>query len=109
MVTQKKLITKIPDLKENEIYISHVGDGEYMFNIFGGAYSDLNLFLCVLAKDHKCTLNDFSFWYYFSGHYFISLKHYDTSKSKIYYYDVGYITIEKTDPLTVGIIKLCNE
>ena len=103
MIAQEKLITKIPDLKENEVYISHVSDGEYPFNIFGGVYTDLNLFLCALAENQKCTLNDFYFRGYNNKYYDISLKYYDTFESTMCLYKVGYITIEKINPVILNI------
>jgi len=42
--------TQLPDLKSGEVYISHIGDGEYEFNVFGNVYDNLLLMWDAIEK-----------------------------------------------------------
>ena len=43
-------VATIPDLDKGQIYVSHVGDGEYTFNVFGGIYNDKDILLWQLSN-----------------------------------------------------------
>lgn len=50
----------LPDLKDNEIYVSHVGDGEYNFNVFGSAWDDYMELFNKIAEYFKCKPSELS-------------------------------------------------
>jgi len=89
-----EIIKDIPDLKKGEIYISHVGDGEYMFNVFGGVYTDkVIMFFSFLERIKLKKENiiitkpensekDFSFYHVHN----------------YYCYEIARFTIETLDP-----------
>lgn len=80
----------IPVLKEKEIYISHVGDMEYNFNVFGSAHLDIEKFLSKLCEDNDCPRNELSFRKNSAGN-----KHF-----YVVFGDqcLAYVTVEKIDP-----------
>ena len=81
---------KIRKLTETEIYISHVGDGEYSFNVFGGAYTDLDYLLNEIVKNYNCTLEDITIQEWASGDKF-------TIHNGNQW--IGVISIEQINPL----------
>jgi hypothetical protein len=92
---------EIPIIKEDEILISHVGDGEYQFNIFGSAHTDFKKFLDGVAKYLHIPVSDLIICKYNSdysnriliGHIF---KIEEEDSIHIILYAVA--TIEKLDP-----------
>lgn len=84
----------IPELKENEVYVSHVGDGEYDFYVFGSVHRDLDAFIDKLMERYPA---------YNDKDLFVSYEHLD-------HYEISYIwgsgpvpvlawiTIEEIDP-----------
>jgi len=38
-------LTSFPKIEPNQVFISHVGDGEYTFNVFGSVHTNMEVFL----------------------------------------------------------------
>jgi hypothetical protein len=98
-MNKKMVIEKIPELKDNEVYVSHISDGEYPFNTFGGVYTNLNLFLSCLANYFNCSVESLHFYClnHING-YYISKRFFSPETADFHYYDIGYITIETINP-----------
>ena len=91
----EKINTNIPDLEVDEIYISHVGDGEYSFNTFGSAHLNLMKLFKNLAKQLGCEILDLNIVQYTNPNTGLP--------NDVYYIELGgqdqmCITIEKLDP-----------
>jgi len=96
------IIPNIPKLKENEIYIQYVHDGEYSFNIFGGAYTDLDLFLDQLSIHYKVEKKDLIIFKYLKNSFYICKKWIYPEGFKLtgyHYSNLAYITINTINPL----------
>jgi len=85
----------IPDLKDGEIYISHVGDGEYQFNVFGGVYTDKKLLYDSFLKAYERNRNET----------IIFCRPKDEEKSfsfyrfwEPYFFEIARVTIETLNP-----------
>lgn len=86
----REIIPGLPDLKENEIYILHVGDGEYNFNVFGAVYNDLlKLWQAIKEKYPDEDIKQFIVSLENKSRYFISIDIYN---------DIACISIEKVNP-----------
>jgi hypothetical protein len=85
-------IESIPELKEDEIYISHVGDGEYNFNVFGSAHKDIKKFLLAVASRLKIDADSVKFFRFNDGRIYII-----RTVGNIFI-DIAVITIKKIDP-----------
>lgn len=87
-----KVVIEKPEITEGKILISHIGDGEYEYNVFGSAWTSWEKFVEALKKaiNPKDT---------FFSHKLVSLRTY--SETFIIFYDsriVAELTIEKLNP-----------
>jgi hypothetical protein len=91
-----------PVIKEDEILISHIGDGEYNFNIFGSAHKDFNKFLDGVAKYLHIPVSDLIICEYNSAYYSnrILIGHIFKieEEGSIHIILYAVVTIEKIDP-----------
>jgi hypothetical protein len=94
-------IDKLPELDKDEIYISHVGDGEYSFNVFGSAHRDMKKYLKILRDRYKLhnnigTINNEVYIYkYETGYLICTFYEYN---NKIRVWEIARLTIEEIDP-----------
>jgi hypothetical protein len=88
-----ELLEEFPVLPENKIYISHVGDGEYKFNVFGSAHRDMEKFQSIICRNWAVRREDVEIYlekiYLENDVYFLVWK-----KREI----IAWVTVAEIDP-----------
>jgi hypothetical protein len=99
------VLDTMPALKSNEVYVSHVGDHEYAFNIFGSIHTDFENFLSALADYAKCSKDDILIYTYPNNHkdFWISAKRISDDKRK-WLEKLAVLTIETINPIKFPIV-----
>ena len=87
----------IPKLEEDEVYISHVGDGEYEFNVFGSVHKDLEKFVEQLVPRMMRSSTRLLAKSFRNGKGFRVYEEY-VYEGKKYLAEIARLTIEKIDP-----------
>jgi len=82
-------MSTIRDLEDDEVYICHVGDCEYSFNIFGAVYNNLSKLLDALSKKFNHSIQDLEFY---------SCIGEDAYEIYFERNEIAYITIEELNP-----------
>lgn len=105
-------IDKMPELKDGEIFVSHVGDGEYSFNVFGSAHTELDTFKKKIEEYYTRawkTSGEIILGQRVEGKerynmYGMFFKYTDwRSGTKILYDQMAFFTIEQINPETFPI------